>query len=57
MKKEMTPALNAVSKTRCRVAEELRAMGEAQGRYAAFATVDPWVRNVWHAAADLLEEP
>jgi hypothetical protein len=56
MTDDLTLALNAIPETRNLVAEELRAMGEAAGRYAQFANIDPWIRNIWSAAADLLEE-
>jgi hypothetical protein len=56
MSDELESALKAIPETRSLVAAELRAMGEASGRYAQFADIDPWIRNIWFAAADLLED-
>jgi hypothetical protein len=53
---ELEAALRLIPETRSLVAAELRAMGEASGRYAMFADIDPWIRNIWFAAADLLED-
>lgn len=39
------------------VSRELRLMAAAEEpRYRRFAHVSPWVRNLWRAAADIIEE-
>lgn len=50
-------ALDGVTRTRAVVARELRAMAAAEGRpYRLFAHIDPWIKNIWLAAAELLED-
>ncbi|MEJ0063501.1 MAG: hypothetical protein WDO70_09995 [Alphaproteobacteria bacterium] len=39
------------------IARELRLMAAAKDDiYKRFRTASPWIKNVWHAAADMLEE-
>ncbi len=47
---------NASQRARSYVAKELRQMANGFGDYNCFAGVSPWIKNIWHAAADLLEE-
>jgi hypothetical protein len=49
--------LDAVPRARRLVAAELRDMAEAaRPDYRQFSATDPWIRNLWRAAADFLEE-
>jgi hypothetical protein len=38
------------------LARELRQMAAASGKYKRFTYLSPWVKNVWNAAADVIEE-
>lgn len=38
------------------IAAELRLMADGQGRYSRFALVTPSIKNIWRAAADMLED-
>lgn len=54
--KPLISALDGVTRTRVVVARELRAMAAAEGRpYRLFEHIDPWIKNIWLAAAELLE--
>ena len=49
--------LRAIPKTRKILVKELRDMATAATTdYRQFAYIPPWIRNIWHAAADMLEE-
>lgn len=38
------------------VIRELRMMAEGIDRYSAFRGVSEWTRNIWYAAAEMLEQ-
>jgi hypothetical protein len=48
-------AFLAVPKTKTCVARELRRMAAGIGPYRQFTYTSPWIKNIWSAAADLLE--
>ncbi len=50
-------SLRAVPDTQRTIVRELRSMATAKSddRYYMLAHVTPWIRNIWHAAADIIE--
>lgn len=49
-------ALKAVPDGPLHVARELRRMADAEPPYTRFTYMSPMVKNVWRAAADILED-
>lgn len=49
------PALAAVQDSREYIIKELRAMAAAEQDYKRFTYMSRWVKNIWNAAADMLE--
>jgi hypothetical protein len=37
------------------IARQLRLMAAAESQYEIFAFVSPWIKNIWNAAADVIE--
>ena len=48
-------ALLQVPKTKQCIARELRLMARGEGGYRRLTHTSPWTKNVWRAAAELLE--
>ncbi len=48
-------ALKGVADTPETLVEELRAMAEGQGEYSRFLYISPWIKGIWNAAADWIE--
>lgn len=38
------------------IAAELRLMAAGDDRYSRFTYMSPWIKNIWNAAADIIEE-
>lgn len=38
------------------IAEELRMMAAGEDRYQRFTYISPWIKNIWNAAADIIED-
>lgn len=38
------------------IAAELRLMAAGEDRYHRFTYISPWIKNIWNAAADIIEE-
>lgn len=52
----MKSGLEAVEQTSELIAKELRLMAAAQGKeYKKFTYTSPWIKNIWSAAADIIE--
>lgn len=37
------------------IAAELRLMAAGDDRYSRFTYMSPWIKNIWNAAADIIE--
>lgn len=37
------------------IAAELRLMAAGDDRYSRFTYTSPWIKNIWNAAADIIE--
>ncbi len=48
--------LDAVKDTPAVIAAELRLMAAGEDRYSRFTYMSPWIKNIWNAAADIIEE-
>ncbi len=46
-----------VTHSRREVAAQLRAMAAGAAPYARFTYTSPWIKNIWRAAADMLDPP
>lgn len=38
------------------IAAELRLMAAGDDRYSRFTYMSPWIKNIWNAAADIIED-
>ncbi|WP_041802725.1 hypothetical protein [Micavibrio aeruginosavorus] len=38
------------------IAAELRLMAAGDDRYQRFTYMSPWIKNIWNAAADIIED-
>jgi hypothetical protein len=38
------------------IAAELRLMAAGDDRYQRFTYISPWIKNIWNAAADIIEQ-
>ena len=38
------------------IAAELRLMAAGDDRYSRFTYISPWIKNIWNAAADIIED-
>lgn len=38
------------------IAAELRLMAAGDDRYERFTYISPWIKNIWNAAADIIED-
>lgn len=38
------------------IAEQLRMMAAGDAQYKRFTYISPWIKNIWNAAADYIEE-
>lgn len=54
--KPLQKGLEAVPNSPEIIAAELRLMALGDDRYHRFAFIDPWIKNIWNAAADIIED-
>lgn len=52
----MQDALDSVPEASKTVARELRMMAAGEDRYQRFTYISPWIKNIWNAAADIIED-
>ncbi len=52
----MQDGLDAVPDASKTVAKELRMMAAGEDRYQRFTDISPWIKNIWNAAADIIED-
>lgn len=52
----MQDALDSVPDASRIVARELRSMAAGENRYQRFTYISPWIKNIWNAAADIIED-
>lgn len=52
----MQDALASVPDSSKVIAKELRMMAAGEGRYQRFTYISPWIKNIWNAAADIIED-
>ena len=52
----MQEALDSVPNASKVVAKELRMMAAGEDRYQRFTYISPWIKNIWNAAADIIED-
>jgi hypothetical protein len=52
----MQDALDSVPDASKTVARELRMMAAGEDRYQRFTYISPWIKNIWNAAADIIED-
>lgn len=55
-KERLQTGLDAVPDSPLIIAAELRLMATADDRYSRLACMSPWIKNIWNAAADIIEE-
>lgn len=52
----MQDALDSLPDASKTVAKELRMMAAGEDRYQRFTYISPWIKNIWNAAADIIED-
>lgn len=52
----MQDALDSVPEASKVVARELRMMAAGEDHYRRFTYTSPWIKNIWNAAADIIED-
>lgn len=55
-KEPMQAGLEAVPNSPAIIAAELRLMAAGDDRYSRFTYMSPWIKNIWNAAADIIED-
>lgn len=55
-KDPLQTGLDAVADSPMIIAAELRLMAAGDDRYSRFTYMSPWIKNIWNAAADIIEE-
>lgn len=55
-KDPMQAGLEGAADTPAIIAAELRLMAVGDDRYHRFTYISPWIKNIWNAAADIIEE-
>lgn len=55
-KEPLQAGLDAVPDSPMIIAAELRLMAAGDDRYSRFTYMSPWIKNIWNAAADIIEE-
>lgn len=55
-KTPLESGLESVENTPAIIAAELRLMAAGDDRYSRFTYMSPWIKNIWNAAADIIEE-
>ncbi len=55
-KDPLQAGLDAVPDSPMIIAAELRLMAAGDDRYSRFTYMSPWIKNIWNAAADIIEE-
>lgn len=54
-KPPLQSGLEGVENTPAIIAAELRLMAAGDDRYSRFTYMSPWIKNIWNAAADIIE--
>ncbi len=52
----MQDALDSVPDASKIVVKQLRMMAAGEAQYQRFTYMSPWIKNIWNAAADIIEE-
>jgi len=52
----MQAGLQGVADSGKLIAEQLRMMAAGDAQYKRFTYISPWIKNIWNAAADIIEE-
>lgn len=55
-KELMQAGLEGATNTPEIIAAELRLMAAGDDRYHRFTYTSPWIKNIWNAAADIIED-
>jgi hypothetical protein len=55
-KDPMRAGLEGAANTPEIIAAELRLMASGEDRYTRFTYMSPWIKNIWNAAADIIED-
>lgn len=55
-KEPMQAGLEAVPNSPAIIVAELRLMAAGDDRYSRFTYISPWIKNIWNAAADIIED-
>jgi hypothetical protein len=55
-KDPMRAGLEGAANTPEIIAAELRLMAAGDDRYSRFTYMSPWIKNIWNAAADIIED-
>lgn len=55
-KEPLQAGLDVVPDSPMIIAAELRLMAAGDDRYSRFTYMSPWIKNIWSAAADIIEE-
>lgn len=54
-KPPLQSGLESVENAPAIIAAELRLMAAGDDRYSRFTYMSPWIKNIWNAAADIIE--
>lgn len=54
-KDPMQAGLEGAANSPAIIAAELRLMAAGDDRYSRFTYMSPWIKNIWYAAADIIE--
>lgn len=52
----MQAGLEGAANSPAIIAAELRLMAAGEDRYSRFTYMSPWIKNIWNAAADIIED-
>lgn len=55
-KEPMQAGLEGAANSPAIIAAELRLMATGDDRYSRFTYMSPWIKNIWNAAADIIED-
>lgn len=52
----MQAGLEGAANSPAIIAAELRLMAAGEDQYSRFTYMSPWIKNIWNAAADIIED-
>ncbi len=52
----MQAGLEGAAQAPSLIAKQLRMMAAGEAQYQRFTYMSPWIKNIWNAAADIIED-